>query len=167
MTVDWARLFAFDTPWLEIVVRGSAVYLGLFLLLRVVSKRQSGAVSISDILVVVLLADAAQNAMAADYTSITDGLLLVGVVVFWSHALDWLGYRVPLMGRLVHPPPLLLVRDGAPIRENLRRELMTEDELLTQVREQGIERIADVKSARLEGDGRVSVIPKTTKELKN
>nr|MBP7571903.1 DUF421 domain-containing protein [Acidobacteriota bacterium] len=75
MGVDWGRVFAFDTPWLEIVVRGTAIYLGLFLLLRLVLKRQAGTVGITDLLVIVLIADAAQNAMADDYRSVPDGLL--------------------------------------------------------------------------------------------
>lgn len=159
MGVDWERLFAFDTPWLEIVLRGSAIYLGLFLLLRLVLKRQAGTVGITDLLVIVLIADAAQNAMADDYQSITDGLLLVAVIVFWSHTLDWLGYKFPALNRFVHPPPLPLIRNGVLLRRNMRRELITEPELLTQLREQGVLDIKDVKMACMEGDGQVSVVP--------
>ncbi len=159
MGVDWGRVFAFDTPWLEIVVRGTAIYLGLFLLLRLVLKRQAGTVGITDLLVIVLIADAAQNAMADDYRSVPDGLLLVAVIIFWSHALDWLGYRFPVLNRLVHPPPLPLIRDGRLLRQNMRRELMTEEDLLSQLREQGVLDIKDVKVACMEGDGRVSVVP--------
>ena len=65
--VDWAKVFGPDTPVLEIVVRGTVVYLALFVLIRVVFKRQPGAVGIADLLVVVLIADAAQNAMAGTY----------------------------------------------------------------------------------------------------
>lgn len=158
MDVDWARLFLPDTPLLEIVARGTAVYLGLFLLLRLVLKRQSGAVGITDLLVIVLIADAAQNAMAADYQSITDGLVLVGVIVFWSHALDWLGYHFPALNRLVHPPPLPLIRNGVMLRRNMRQELITEEELRTQLREQGVVEIGQVKIACMEGDGRISVV---------
>ena len=147
-----------DTPVLEIVVRGTVVYLALFVLLRVVLKREAGAMGITDLLVIVLIADAAQNAMADDYTSIVDGLVLVGTLVFWAWALNWLGYRVPAIQRLAHPSPLLLVRDGRPLRRHLAQELITEDELLSQLRLQGVEDIRDVKSAFMEGDGRISVI---------
>lgn len=159
MGVDWGRVFAFDTPWLEIVVRGTAIYLGLFLLLRLVLKRQAGTVGITDLLVIVLIADAAQNAMADDYRSVPDGLLLVAVIIFWSHALDWLGYKFPVLNRLVHPPPLPLIRDGRLLRQNMRRELITEEDLLAQLREQGVLDIEDVKVACMEGDGQVSVVP--------
>lgn len=146
-----------ETPLFETLLRGTAIYLGAFVLLRGV-RRQSGIISTTDLLVVVLLADAGQNAMADDYRSVPDGLLLVAVIVGWSFALDWLGYHVPLVQRLVHPPPLPLVEDGRILYGNLRRELVTREELLTQLREQGIDDPADVHMAFMEGDGRVSAV---------
>ncbi|HZR83878.1 MAG TPA: hypothetical protein VFD92_22475 [Candidatus Binatia bacterium] len=70
---DWSALFGLEKSPLEIVVRGSLTYLGLFAILRVVLRRHSGAVGFADLLVVVLIADAAQNAMAGEYRSISDG----------------------------------------------------------------------------------------------
>jgi len=156
--IDWGQAFLPDTPILEIVVRGTVVYLVLFVLLRIVLKREAGAVGITDLLVIVLIADAAQNAMADDYTSVADGLILVGTIVFWAWALNWLGYRVPRIGRLIHPPALMLIREGRLLRHNLARELITEEELESQLRQQGIEDMRDVKAAYMEGDGRISVI---------
>jgi uncharacterized membrane protein YcaP (DUF421 family) len=161
--IDWAQTFKPDTPILEIFIRGSAMYLSLFFLLRVVLKRQAGTVSISDLLLIVLIADAAQNGMAADYKSVTDGILLVAVLIFWNFALDWLGYRFDFLKKIIHPPPLTLIKDGRFIDANMRRELMTKEQIHTQLREQGIEHIRQVKIARMEGDGRVSVIEKKTK----
>ncbi|HEY8446903.1 MAG TPA: YetF domain-containing protein [Thermomicrobiales bacterium] len=156
--VDWGAVFRPNTPILETFVRGSVMYLGLFFLLRAVLKREAGAVGITDLLVIVLLADAAQNAMADDYRSIPDGLLLVGTVVFWAYALDWLGYRFPHFQRIIHPRALLLVRDGRLLRKNMERELITEEELHQQLRLRGVSDLALVREAYLEGDGRISVI---------
>jgi uncharacterized membrane protein YcaP (DUF421 family) len=160
---DWRRMFALETPLLEIVVRGTLVYLALLILLRLVLKRERGNASLTDLLVLVLLADSAQNALADDYQSIPDGLLLVGTILFWNYALNWLGYHIPLVGKLVHPDPLPLVKDGQVIHRNLRRELITVDELETLLREQGVEDMATVKGAFLEGDGQVSVTTGGTK----
>ena len=143
---------------LEIFARGTLVYLSLFVLLRVVLKREAGTVGMSDLLVVVLIADAAQNAMADDYHSVPDGLVLVATIVFWSYVIDWLGFRFPRLRRFTYPPPLALVRDGKVMRANLRRELVTMDELMSQIRMQGLEDVADVKLAYMEGDGRISVV---------
>lgn len=156
--VDWAQVFMLDTPIAEIFVRGSLTYLALFAILRFVLKREAGAVGITDLLVVVLIADAAQNAMADDYHSITDGILLVATIIFWSFALDWLGYHVPALQRFLRPPPLTLVRDGRMLRPNMRRELITEEELMSQLRQQGVDDLGEVKIACMEGDGRISVI---------
>src|SRR5262249_15775985 len=77
---DWHKMFALDTPVLEIFLRGTIVYLALFVFLRYVVKREVGTVGIADLLVIVVIADAAQNAMAGDYVSITDGVLLIGTI---------------------------------------------------------------------------------------
>ncbi|MBX6316176.1 MAG: DUF421 domain-containing protein [Isosphaeraceae bacterium] len=157
--IAWDRIFGRDIPLLEIFIRGSLVYLSLLVLLRIVLKRQSGMVGIQDLLVAVLIADAAQNAMAGDYHSIPDGILLVATILFWCYTLDWLGYRFPLIQRLLRPPPLPLVENGHLLRRNMRLELITEEELMSMLRQQGIEDLNEVKSACMEGDGRLSVIP--------
>lgn len=156
--VDWEALFVPNEPLAELILRGSIVYLALFLFLRIVLKRESGTLGVTDLLVVVLIADAAQNGLAGGYESIPEGLILVAVILGWSLAVNWVGYHVPAIGRLVHPQPLELVRDGEMIRENMRRELITREELLTQLREQGVERVEQVKTARIEGNGMISVI---------
>jgi uncharacterized membrane protein YcaP (DUF421 family) len=156
--VDWAGLFAVGTPLTEIFLRGSVTYLALFLMLRFILKREAGTVGITDLLVVVLLADAAQNALADDYTSITDGILLVGTILFWSYFLDWLGYRFPRVQRLIRPAPLPLVRNGRMLKQNMRKEFITDDELYSMLREQGVDDLTRVKAAYIEGDGVISVI---------
>jgi hypothetical protein len=88
-------------------------------------KRQSSNMGVTDLLVVVLMADAAQNAMASDYKSVPDGLVLVSTIVFWSYALDWLSFRFPRFGRFIHLPALELICNGRVNRINLRKELIT------------------------------------------
>jgi uncharacterized membrane protein YcaP (DUF421 family) len=122
---------------------------------------------VTDLLVVVLVADAAQNGMTAEYTSITEGLVLIGTIIFWSYALNWLGFKSRWIGRLVHPPPLELVRDGRILRRNMEKELIQEDELMSQLRQQGVDDIADVKRAYIEGDGHISVVTRTPGEARN
>jgi uncharacterized membrane protein YcaP (DUF421 family) len=147
-----------DVSLLEIVVRGAVMYFAIFILLRVILKGRTSAVSVSDLLVLVLIADAAQNAMAAEYTSITDGIVLVTTIVLCSFAVDWLAFRSARVRRFVHPERKPLIVDGRVIRPALIEELMTEGELLTQVRLNGVEAVEDVKAAYLEGNGEVSVI---------
>lgn len=158
--VDWQQVFVSDTPLLEIFVRGTLMYLGLFIILRVIMKREAGTIGISDLLVVALLADAAQNGMADDYHSVTDGLLLVLTIVGWSYVLDWIGYRFPRFRHLIHPSALPLVKDGQLMRRNMRKELISEEELRGLVRQHGLEDFSNIHRAYLEEDGRLSVIQK-------
>ena len=78
--------------------------------------------------------------------------------MFWSFTLDWLGYRFPLMERVLNPPPLRLIKDGRVIRENLKKKFISEEELMSQLRQQGISDPKKVKEAFIEGDGHISVI---------
>ncbi len=134
------------------------MYLSIYFLLRFVLKRQAGSLGIADVLVLVLIADAAQNAMADDYHSLTDGLLLVSTIVFWSYTLDWLGYRFPRLERIFHAGPLKIVKDGRLMREQMKKELISEDELMSQLRQHGISDVKKVKEACIESDGHISVV---------
>jgi len=156
--IDWHKLLVPEQPVLEIIVRGTIVYLALFFVMRFFLRRRSGGLGMADILVVVLIADAVQNAMGSDYKSVTEGALLVLTIVFWDYALDWLGHRIPRLRPLTRPSPLQLIEDGRLLRHNMHREFITTEELLSQLRQQGIEDVAEVKSAFLEGDGRMSVL---------
>ncbi|MBM1173013.1 DUF421 domain-containing protein [Microvirga arabica] len=158
MGVDWTAMFVPEHSLLEIVVRGTIMYIVLFSILRFFMKRQSGVIGIADLLVIVLIADAAQNAMANEYKSIPEGVLLVLTIVFWNFAIDWLGYHFPLIQRFTRPPPLQLIKDGQFLRRNMRQEMVTVEELMSQLRQQGIDDPAQVKKAFIEGDGRISII---------
>lgn len=156
--MDWPALFGVHMPIAEIILRGSAIYWFLFLIFRFALRRDVGAIGIADVLLLVLIADASQNAMAGGYSSITEGLLLVSTIVGWNWILDWLSTQSPWVARLVAPAPLVLIRNGRVQRENLRREMLTLEDLKSQLRLQGVERVADVKVARVEEDGQISVI---------
>lgn len=156
--MDWKPIFLPDTPLLEIFLRGSLMYLALFIMLRVILKRQAGTLGMTDLLLITLLADAAQNAMAGEYTSITDGILLVATIIFWNYLFDWLSYQSEWFGRLIEPPPLPLIKDGKLLRRNMRQEFITEDELMVQLRQQGLDDVSKVKHAYIESNGQISVI---------
>lgn len=150
-----------DVSLFETVVRGIVMYLSIFVLLRVILRGRTSAVTVSDLLVLVLIADAAQNAMAAEYQTITNGVVLVATIVLSSFAMDWLAYRFAPIRRFVHPEHKPLVVDGRVLRRTLNEELMTEEELMTQLRLNGVEDASEVKAAYLEGNGEISVIKRS------
>jgi uncharacterized membrane protein YcaP (DUF421 family) len=158
--MDWGELFGLSvSPW-ELIVRGSAMYLFLFALFRVVVKRRIGAVGMADILILVIVADAAQNGMAGEYRSITDAFILVGTLIGWNMLIDWLTFRFPALQKLLEPPPLLLIDHGRVLHRHLRIELMSESDLQTKLREHGITDPREVAKAYIEPDGQVTVLKK-------
>ena len=154
---DWAELFSLSLPPLELIVRGSCIYWLLVIIFRFV-LRPTGAVGIADVLLLVIIADAAQNAMAGEYRSITDGVILILTIIGWNVFIDWLTFVSPGVRRLLEPPALPLVRNGRLLRRNMRRELIAESELMSKLREHGIEHLKDVKAVYIEHDGQISVI---------
>ena len=156
-SIDWHAIFVPSGSIVELIVRGSLMYLLILAALRIF-RRDAGSMAMADLLVVVVIADAAQNGMAGEYKSLTEGAILVLTIFAWSYALDWLGYRFAFVNWLMHPPPLLLVLNGRVNRKNLRSELITMEELVEQLREQGVEDVSEVKRCCLESDGRMSVI---------
>lgn len=156
--MDIAELFAVRVPVAEILVRGSVIYWFLFLVFRFVLRRDVGAMGIADVLLLVILADAAQNAMAGEYKTISEGLILLSTIIGWNMLLDWLAFRFPAVNRLITPRALLLVRHGRFLPANLRREHLTRDEVMSRLREQGIAHLRDVRHAYMESDGQISVL---------
>ena len=159
LEVDWETMFIPSSSVAEMIVRGTITYWFCFLYIRFF-RRGSGQLSISDVLLITLISDAAQNAMAGTYESVTEGAVLVGVLVFWDYALNWLGYRSIFFDRLSSPEPILLIKDGVLQKQTMKRELMTEDELRGLLRESGVDDPSDVKLCYLEGSGNLSVIEK-------
>lgn len=156
--MDWKSIFLPDVSLFEMILRGSVMYIALFALLRIILKRQTGTLGMTDLLLITLLADASQNAMAGEHKSISDGIVLVCTLIFWNYALDWLSFKSEWFSRLIEQPPLPMIKNGRMLRKNMKLELIKEDELLMELREQGIDDVSKVKAAYIEGDGRISVI---------
>src|SRR5215467_4402431 len=92
--IHWGSTFSPSVNPAEIFLRGTIVYLFLYSILRLL-RREAGAIGLADLLLVVIIADAAQNAMSSDYKSVTDGLILISTIAFWNYFLDWLVFRFP------------------------------------------------------------------------
>jgi len=158
MAIDWHSLFGFTVAPLELFLRATVFYLFLFAVFRLVLKRDVGAVGVADILLVVIIADASQNAIAGEYKSIPDGLVVVGTIIGWNLLFDWLSFRSPFMRKLLQAGPLKLVQNGRFLHANMRRELLTEDDVREKLREHGVEDVRTVKLAYMEASGELSVI---------
>lgn len=158
MHLDLGNVFSFTVSPLELAVRASLMYWFLFLVFRFILRRDVGSLGVGDFLFVVLLGDASQNGMVGEATSSADCMLVLGTLVAWNVLIDVLAWRFPTLERALKPSRLCLVRDGQLQRRAMRREFVTEDELMTQVRSQGVDDLSRVKRVWLESNGDLSVI---------
>jgi uncharacterized membrane protein YcaP (DUF421 family) len=158
LSLDWGEIFGISTSPLELIIRGTVMYLFLFLLFRVVVRRRVGSVGMADILIMVIIADAAQNGMSGEYRSVTEAFILVGTLIGWNMFIDWLTFRFPKLQQTLEPPPLPLVQNGRVLHRNLKHEFVTEEELKSKLREKGVKELSEVAQAHMESDGTVSVI---------
>jgi uncharacterized membrane protein YcaP (DUF421 family) len=151
-------IFKMTAPVVELFIRGSVMFWFLVLVFRVVLRRDVGSMGITDFLFVVLLGDAAQNGMIGEATSATDAVVLITTLVFWNLLIDWATWRFGAVEKLFAAQRLCLVKDGKRNRRNMRREFISDAELMSKVREEGLEDLGKVKSMYLESDGEISLI---------
>lgn len=156
--IDWSEIFGVSVPLSEMIIRGTVIYWFLFLVFRFVIPRDVGKIGIADILILVIIADASQNAMAGEYTTITEGMVLIAVLVGWNVIFDRLSFYSPAFRRFTTPALLCLVKNGQLQKRNMRREFITEDELWAHLRQQGVETLSEVRTVYLESDGGFSVV---------
>jgi uncharacterized membrane protein YcaP (DUF421 family) len=119
-----------------------------------------GSIGMADILILVIVADAAQNGMSGEYRSVTEAFILVATLIGWNMLIDWLTFRIPKLQSILEPPPLLLIDNGRVLWRHLRREFVSETELKSKLREQGVADPKEVEKAYLEPDGQVTVLKK-------
>ncbi|CAN5259265.1 DUF421 domain-containing protein [soil metagenome] len=157
--IDWQSVFVPTESLLEIFIRGTIMFLVMFAVLRIF-RRQAGSIGIADLLVIVVIADAAQNGMAGDSKSVTEAVLLILTIILWDFFFDWLGFKSKFFERILEPKSLPIIKDGKLLRQNMKSEMITYDEIMSQLRQQEIEKISDVKIGRLESNGHFSFIKK-------
>ena len=146
-------------PAWEVVTRTALVYLAVFVGLRVMGKRELGQMTVFDLVVILLIANAVQNAMVGPDVSVTGGILAAFVLLLLNRVVAMLRFHKTAWGRLVEGTPTVLVQDGRILEANLRREGVERDDLEMAMREHGVDSPDAVKLAVLETDGTVSVVP--------
>ncbi len=142
-----------------IVVRTVIIYAAVLLGFRLAGKREMGQMTPFDLVVILLVANAVQNAMVGPDTSVPGGLIAAGVLFAGNYGVAAVRERVRWLKRAIEGYPTLLVRSGRFVGENLRREGIEEDEVLMAMREHGIGEVKEVQTAVLETDGSISIVP--------
>ena len=143
---------------LEIALRTTVVYAALLVALRLTGPRQLGQMSTFDFVLLLIIANAVQNAMVGPDTSLTGGLVAAGVLVSWHRVIDWWRLRSRSAARLIGGEGIMLVHNGKLLDAHLLSAGITRDELRQALREHGVAQVSDVLLAVLEPDGAISVI---------
>ena len=154
-------LFALAMPWWEFMLRAVVVYAVVLGMVRLSGKRALGQITPFDVLLIVLLGNAVQNALLGEDTSLAGGLLLAATLIAINYAVGWLVSRSRRMERLVEGEPVLVARDGKLLESVLRRELLTRADFDAALRQQGCRSIGEVELALLETNGHITIVPRT------
>ena len=153
-------MLTLSVPLWEIILRTLVVYVTVLALLRLGGKRELGTMSPADLVVILIIANAVQNAMNGGDVSLIGGLISAATLVGGNLLLGRFGRRIPILGGLVYEEPTLLVQDGKPITENLKHEHVDIADVEMAAREHGVSDLNEVAAAVLEIDGSISIIPK-------
>ncbi|WP_394695776.1 DUF421 domain-containing protein [Pseudoxanthomonas japonensis] len=158
MSATFAEMFDLAMPWWAFVLRACVVYFILLAMIRMSGMRTMGQFTPFDMLLVVLLGNAVQNALLGQDTSVGGGLLLAATLI----ALNWIvglaSARSPKVERWVEGSPVLLAREGQVYRDVLRRELISHEDFEKAMREAGCLDVADIQLAVLENNGHITVV---------
>ncbi|MCB0506714.1 MAG: DUF421 domain-containing protein [Chitinophagales bacterium] len=152
--------------YLEIAIRCIIIYLFLILLFRVFGKREMTQLSIADLILIILISNAVQNAMVGDDSSIYGGIVAAAVLFFLNKILSYLLFRYKNIRKFIQSEPIMLIYNGKYIRNNIDKVMITEEELEQVLREHGINNIHDVSLSMLETDGNISIISGKDEQLK-
>ena len=143
---------------MEIVLRATVVFAGVFLLTRGLRKRALAELSPFEMILLVSMGDIIQQGVTQEDYSLTGAALAAGTFGFWIMVLTWLSYRSGRARKLIEGVPLVLVRDGEPVDAALRLEQMPLDEVMEAARQQGVGDLAEIRYAVLEVSGKISII---------
>ncbi len=145
---------------LDIVLRSGTIYVIVIIGLRLLGKKHVAQLSIVDLVLILLISNAVQNAMVGDDSSLIGGIIAAATLLIINYFLSITLYRSRVADLYFEGTPTLLVHNGAMIATHLAAEKITVEELERVIREHGIDGIREVKSAIMEVDGTISVVPK-------
>ena len=152
------EMFGLAMPWWAFVLRACIVYFILLALIRASGKRTMGQFTPFDMLLVVLLGNAVQNALLGQDTSVGGGLLLAATLLVLNWLVGLVSARSARMEALVEGVPVLLARDGQVYKDVLRRELISRADFDKAMREAGVENLEDIHMAVLETNGHITLV---------
>jgi len=157
--MDAAGVFGIHAPLLEIVYRSAVIYVAVVVGMRLTGNRQLGQMTPFDLVLILLIANAVQNAMVGSDVTILGGVVAAGTLLVMNRIVSWVVERVPRLRGALEGHTVLLLNDGRLLEDQIRRAGLSDDLVLQAIREHGFDTAADVRMAVLEIDGTISIVP--------
>jgi uncharacterized membrane protein YcaP (DUF421 family) len=145
---------------MDLVIRATVVFFFIFLVTRIVGRRQLSDLEPFDLILLVVLGDLVQQGITQSDESVTGTLVVISTIALLSVGVSWISLRSARVRQLAEGEPIVLVQDGRPIERNLRRERITLADIQEEARQAQIVSLADIQWAILENDGKISCIPR-------
>jgi uncharacterized membrane protein YcaP (DUF421 family) len=145
---------------MDIAVRTIFLFFFVYLLMRVLGRRELSSLEPFDLILLVVLGDAIQQGLTQDDYSVTGAMIVISTIGVLAVLTSYLNFRVPWVRRVLDGQPIVMIQDGKVIEQNLKRERITADELAEAARGQQIASLDEVQWAVFEPSGKISFIMK-------
>src|SRR2546430_15410020 len=145
---------------MDIVLRGIAIYVFIYVLTRVVGRRELSSLEPFDLILLIILGDAIQQGLTQDDYSVTGAVIVVSVFAALQVSISYISFRSRRLRPILQGEPIVIVQDGSLIKSNLRRERLTAGEIAEAARQEQIASLEDVQAAALDTSGKTRCIPK-------
>jgi uncharacterized membrane protein YcaP (DUF421 family) len=145
---------------MDIAVRGVAIYFFIYLLTRVIGRRELSSLQPFDLILLIVLGDAVQQGLTQDDYSVTGAVIAISTIAALQVGTSYLSFRFRRLRPVLNGEPVVVVEDGKPIEQNLRRERLTVEEVMEEARRQQIGSLGEIRWAVLETSGSISFIGK-------
>lgn len=151
-------MWSLQTPWYELVFRGTCIYFFVFLIMRIWGRKHIGELTTFDFILLLIMSEALQNSMVEDDKSLTGGMIVLSTFLGLNALVNRLTYRFPMLEVRLNGNPIVLVKQGQLMKEDLEKQKITMKELLQALRLEGVLKVEDVEQATLEANGHISVV---------
>lgn len=145
---------------MDIVIRATVMFVALYLLIRLLGKRELGQMSPFELVLLIVMGDMIQQGVTHNDFSLTGAILAIATFAFWALVLSWISYLWPRSRDVLEGEPRIIISDGELVEHNLRRDRLTVGEIESEMRLSGIQAMKDVAWAVLEPSGKISFIPR-------
>jgi uncharacterized membrane protein YcaP (DUF421 family) len=145
---------------MDIVLRAIAIYFFIYLLTRVIGRRELSSLAPFDLILLIILGDAVQQGLTQDDYSLTGAFIAIGTIATLQVATSYVSFRLPRIRSVLEGEPIVIIEDGKPIERNMKRERLVFEEVMEEARLQQIDSVDKIRWAVLEASGNISFIQK-------